>query len=33
MPKLKLTQKLVEGLKGAEKLKSYFDENLTGFGV
>jgi hypothetical protein len=33
MPKLKLTQKIVEGLKGTEKLESYFDEALTGFGV
>jgi integrase len=33
MAKLKLTQKLVDGLKGTDKLVCYFDENLTGFGV
>jgi integrase len=33
MAKLKLTQKIVDGLKGTEKLECYFDENLTGFGV
>jgi integrase len=33
MSKLKLTQKIVDGLKGTEKLECYFDENLTGFGV
>ena len=33
MGPIKLTQKMVDGLKGTEKLVCYFDENLTGFGV
>lgn len=33
MAKLKLTQKIVDGLKGTEKLECYFDDSLTGFGV
>ena len=30
---MKFTQKLVDGLKGTDKLESYFDESLTGFEV
>lgn len=33
MAKLKLTQKIVAGMKGTEKLECYFDDSLTGFGV
>ena len=33
MPKIKLTQKIVDGLKGTEKLECWFDESTTGFGV
>ena len=33
MSSIKLTQKIVDGLKGTEKLESYFDAGTPGFGV